>query len=217
MSHQRNSKLGTGLTIRLFAVAASIVVVAWSQFVAAQQQTPNAALQARARFLEGHKQTGSIGNGYRPWSAWTYQESARRHAEALNAYGQNVKQLPPATAKEHLDEIRKNVAATKSEIAKLGDKAVKEADVKNHVDALTKHLHECEQLCASMEETIGKDGVDTVKMCAQCSGLSEKLKAAETEHRALLKKLGLEPPTSTAAPAEHQHEKTKVAPSKKDQ
>lgn len=214
MSYHRYCKLGVGFRIQFIAIIASTVFAVWSQFAAAQQQTPNAALQARSRFLEGHKQTGTIGNGYRPWSAWTYQESARRHAEALNAYGKNVKQLPSATAKEHIEEIRKNVTASKAEIAKLGDEAAREADVKNHVDALTKYLSECEQLCTSMEKTIGQDGVDTVKMCAHCSGLSEKLKAAETEHRALLKKLGLEPPTSSV---DHQHEKTNVSPAKKAQ
>jgi molecular chaperone DnaK (HSP70) len=203
--------------MRLLAVAAAMIFINCSQFAAAQKQTPNAALQARARFLEGHQRSGSMGNGYRPWSAWTYQESARRHAEALNTYGKHVKQLPAATAKEHLEEIRKNVTASKAEIAKLGDEAAKEADVKNHVDALTKYLMECEQLCASMEKTIGKDGVETVKMCAHCSGLIEKLTAAEKEHRALLKKLGLEPPTSPADHSGSNPEKAGVAPAKKVQ
>lgn len=213
MSHQRNNSLGAGSSMRLMAVVASIVFLAWSQYAAAQPQATNAALQARARFLQGHKQTGSIGNGYRPWSAWTYQDSARRNAEALSTYGQHVQQLPPATAKEHLDEIRKNVAATKAEIAKLGDEAAREADVKNDVDALTKHLTECEQLCAMMDKAIGENEVDAAKVCAHCSGLEDKLKAAEAEHRALLKKLGIEPPKGAA---EHQHEKTDAAPVKKD-
>jgi len=99
-----------------------------AQFAAAQTPT-NAALQARARMLERHKQSGSIGNGYRPWSAWTYQQSARTHTQALNAYGQNCKQLPAATAREHLTAIQQNVAATRKEIAKLGDEAAKEAEV----------------------------------------------------------------------------------------
>lgn len=215
MNPQHKGTSNVGFRMQLLAVIAFTGFVGWSQFAAAQQQTPNAALQARARFLEGHNRTGSMGNGYRPWSAWTYQESARRHAEALNTYGKHVKQLPPATAKEHLDEIRKNVAASKAEIAKLGDEAAKEADVKNHVDALTKQLTECEQLCASMEKTIGEEGVDTVKMCAHCFGLTEKLKMAETEHRALLKKLGLEPPKSPASHSEHHPEKAGVAPAKK--
>jgi cytochrome c556 len=205
------------LTTRHVAAVAAVVLAGLSQFAIAQQQTPNAALQARARMMKQHKQTGSMGNGYRPWSAWTYQRSARRNAEALSTYGQNVQQIPPATAKEHLDEIRKNLAATKSEIAKLGDEAAQEADVKHDVGVLTKHLTECEQLCASIEKAIGEGEVDTEKVCAHCSGLEDKLKAAEAEHRALLKKLGLEPPKSAADHAEHQPKKTNGAPAKKDQ
>lgn len=53
----------------------------------------------------------------------------------------------PIEGKEHLDAIRQNVTATKTEIAKLGPEAAKEADVKQHVDALEKHLAECEKLC----------------------------------------------------------------------
>jgi cytochrome c556 len=187
---------------RLSAALGAIVLVAMTQFAEAQTPT-NAALQARARMQQRHKQTGSIGNGYRPYSAWTYQNSARTHAQALNAYGQNCKQLPPATAKEHLDAIRQNVTATKTEIAKLGPEAAKEADVKQHVDALEKHLAECEKLCGMMEKTISQDGVETVQMCAHCSGLEQKLKAAETEHRALLKKLSIEPPAPAHDHGEH--------------
>jgi hypothetical protein len=86
------------------------------------------------------------------------------------------------------------------EIAKLGPEAAKEADVKQHVDGLEKHLAKCEKLCGMMETTIGQDGVETVQMCAHSSGLEQKLKAAEAEHGALLKKLGIEPPVPEKTP-----------------
>lgn len=173
----------------------------------AQQQTFNAAGKARARMQQSHKQTGSIGNGYRPWSAWSYQNSARANARVLSAYGQNCQQVPPATVKEHLGQVRKDIVATKAEIAKLGADAAKEADVKEHVDALEKHLAECEQLCGLIEKTIGQDGVETKQFCAHCSGLEEKLKAAEKEHLELLKKLGIELPAPAGDHSEHQKEK----------
>lgn len=217
MSYQRITMLY--VSMRLAAVIGSMVVVALSQFAVGQdpRTAPNAALQARARMLQGYQRSGSIGNGYRPRSAWAYQGSAQAHAQALNAAGRDSKQLPPATAKEHLDAIRQNVAATKAEIDKLGEKAAQEAAVKENVDALSKDLAECEKLCAMMEKTIGNDGVDAVQMCAHCSGLEQKLKAAETEHRALLKKLGIEPPMSAAEHAAHEHENDGSAPAKKDQ
>ncbi len=189
-------------TTRLAAALGVIFLMTMTQF--AQAQTPtNAALQARAKMQQRHNQTGSVGGGYRPYSAWTYQNSARTHAQALNAYGQNCQQLPPATAKEHLDAIRQNVTATQKEIAKLGPEAAQEAEVKEHVVALEKHLAECEKLCGMMEKTIGADGVETTQMCAHCSGLEAKLKAAEAEHRALLKKLGIELPAAAAEHANH--------------
>lgn len=200
----------------LFAALLSSAVLAMSAHFAEAQTPTNAALKARAKMQERHKQTGSIGGGYRPWSAWTYQQSARTHTQALSAYGQNCQQLPAATAREHLSAIQQNVAATRKEIAKLGDEAAKEAEVQQKVVALQKHLEECEKLCGMMTKTITEDGVETVQMCAHCSGLEAKLKAAEAEHQALLKELGIAPPASAAAHGDHEHEhKTDAQPEKK--
>ena len=200
----------------LFAALLSSAVLAMSAHFAEAQTPTNAALKARAKMQERHKQTGSIGGGYRPWSAWTYQQSARTHTQALSAYGQNCQQLPAATAREHLSAIQQNVAATRKEIAKLGDEAAKEAEVQQKVVALQKHLEECEKLCGMMTKTITDDGVETVQMCAHCSGLEAKLKAAEAEHQALLKELGIAPPAPAAAHGDHEHEhKTDAQPEKK--
>lgn len=207
----------------LFAALLGLAMLAMSgPNVSAQQPSPNfkpatnAALQMRAKMQQRHKQSGSIGGGYRPWSAWTYQQSARTHTQALNAYGQYCKQLPAATAHEHLSAIQQNVAATRKEIAKLGDEAAKEAEVQQRVVALQQHLEECEQLCGMMAKTITEDGVETVQMCAHCSGLEAKLKAAEAEHQALLKELGIESPAAAAAHGDHDHEhKAGTQPEKK--
>lgn len=196
-----------------FAALLGTAMLALSSQTAMAQ---NAALQARAKMQQRHQQSGSIGGGYRPWSAWTYQQSARTHTQALNAYGQNCKQLPAATAREHLSAIQQNVTATRKEIAKLGEEAAKEAGVHEKVVALQKHLEECEKLCGMMTKTITEDGVETVQMCAHCSGLEAKLKAAEVEHEALLKELGIAPPASAAAHDDHGHEhKTDAQPEKK--
>lgn len=200
------------------ALLGSAIMVMPESTSSAQQ--PNSsfkpATNAALKMQQQHKQTGSIGGGYRPWSAWTYQQSARTHAQALNAYGQNCKQLPAATAREHLSAIQENLAATKKEIAKLGDEATKEAGVHEKVVALQKHLVECEKLCGMMSKTITEDGVEAVQMCAHCSGLEAKLKAAEAEHQALLKELGIATPASAAAHGDHEHEhKTDAQPEKK--
>jgi len=191
----------------------SVVLAMSSQF--ADAQTPsNAALQARAKMQQRHQQTGSIGGGYRPWSAWSYQQSARTHTQVLNAYGQNCNQLPAATAREHLATIQQNVAASKKEIAKLGDEAAKEAEVQENVVALQKHLDECEKLCGMMAKTITEVGVETVQMCAHCSGLEAKLKAVDAQHEALLKELGIAP-QAPAANADHDDHKSDAQPATK--
>ncbi|MEZ5940233.1 MAG: hypothetical protein R3C18_02500 [Planctomycetaceae bacterium] len=195
------------------ALLSLAMMVMTTQFAAAQSPT-NAALQARAKMQQRHQQTGSIGGGYRPYSAWTYQNSAQSHAQALNSYGQNCQQLPAATAREHLTAIQQNVAATRKEIAKLGEEASKEAEVREQVVALEKHLAECEKLCGMMEKTITDDGVETVQMCAHCTGLEAKLKAAGVEHQALLKKLGIEPPIPASPHGDHDH-KSDAEPVKK--
>lgn len=189
---------------------------------AAVAQKPDSGLYKPAtnsslRMQQQHQKTGTIGGGYRPWSAWTYQQSARTHTQALNAYGQGCKQLPAETAREHLSAIQQNVVATRKEIAKLGDEASKEAEVHEKVVALQKHLEECEELCDMMAKTITEDGVETVRMCAHCSGLEAKLKAAEAQHHAILKEFGIEVPAAAAAHGDHNHAHKTGVPSEKKQ
>ncbi len=205
----------TAIRTRLTVALSAVVLVTMTHFAEAQTPT-NAALQARAKMQQRHKQTGSVGRGYRPYSAWTYQNSARTHAQALNAYGRNSQQLPPETAREHLTEIQRNLAATRKEITKLGPEAAQEAEVQEHVVALEKHLAECEKLCGMMEKTIGEDRVEAAQMCAHCSGLEAKLKEAEAEHRALLKKLGIDLPAAAADHGEHHPKKGDADGTKKE-
>ncbi|WP_437193049.1 hypothetical protein [Planctomicrobium sp. SH527] len=185
----------------------ALTLIALPTLASAQQQTFNAAGQARAKMQKSHSRTGMVGGGYRPWSVWSYQKSARVHAQVLNAYGQNCKQVPPEIVKEHLGQVRKDIVAAKAEVKKFGADAAKEADVKKHLDALEKQLTECEQLCGMMEKTIGQDGVETTQFCAHCSDLETKLKAAELEHTELLKKLGIKLPVPKSDHVDHEKQK----------
>ncbi|WP_437193678.1 hypothetical protein [Planctomicrobium sp. SH527] len=184
-------------TVKYFlsAVCAVSLLVTPSLLVA-QQQTFNAAGKARARMQQSHKQTGAIGEGYRPWTAWSYQNSARVNSQVLNAYGQNCQQVLPETAREHLGQVRKDLASTKSEIAKIGADVAKEAGIKEDVDALEKHLTECEQICNSIETSIGQTDVETKHFCAHCTALEAKIRSVEKEHLELLKNIGVELPSS---------------------
>lgn len=177
-------------------IAGMIILVATAGHTYSREPS-NAALQARARMQKSHSQRGSIGNGYRPWSAWTYQRAAQTHAQALNAYGKNNEQVAPATAEEHLTEIKRNLSAAKTEIEKLGSEAAQDAEVQDEVKALENTLAECQQLCGKMEKSIGDEKVDTAELCSHCSGLEEKLKKVEKEHQALMKSLGIELPADS--------------------
>ena len=184
---------------RLFTkVVAFTVCLGLSGIAAAQSKGVPRAHQA---FVESHQRNGTVGNGYRPYSAWTYQNSAAAHAQALSAYGEACKQLPPATAKEHLAEVRRNVAATKKEIAKIGPDVEKEADLKKTIDALQKTLTECEELCGHAEAAVGENEVQSKPFCAHCSSLTSKLDMAKKQHDELIRKLGIPHPTAPA-PAE---------------
>jgi cytochrome c556 len=183
------------------AVAFSLCV-ALAGTVQAQSQSFNAAGQGRQRFLESHQRTGTVGNGYRPYSAWTYQNSAASHAQALSAYGEGCQQLPPETAKEHLAEVRRNVTATKKEISKLGPDVEKDAELKKTIDSLQKTLAECEELCGHADAAIGDKEVQSKPFCAHCSSLTGKLEQARKQHDELIQKLGIPHPAAAAAAPE---------------
>jgi hypothetical protein len=196
-----------GLIIVMCAIAGSAL--------AQKPSSVNAALQARDRMLQSHRQSGSFSGGYRPFSTWSYHNSARTQARALNAYGQNCPQVPPATAKEHLTEIRKNVASATQELSKFTDEAAKQADVKEHVDAIKKHQEVATKLCDRMEKAIGEEKVDCAELCECCQGIDKELKAAEDEHRRLMDKIGIKLPDADAHEhGEHEHAPKEKAPAK---
>lgn len=184
---------------RLTKVLAFTLCLGLASAAFAQSQSFNAAGQGRQRFLESHQRTGTVGNGYRPYSAWTYQNAAATHARALSAYGEGCKQLPPETAKEHLSEVRRNVAAAKKEVAKLGPDVAKDAELKTMIDSLQKTLTECEELCGHAEGAVGDKEVQSKPFCAHCSSLTSKLEQAKKQHDELIQKLGIPHPAAAAA------------------
>lgn len=155
-----------------------------------------------------HRRMGATGkNGYRPMSSHAYQSTARVHARALHSYGQNIEQVPVETVQEHLTQIKTNVAATKAEIAKLPPEAVAVPGVKEHLDAISKQLAECEKMCSMADKSAAGAKADNVAMCEHCVGLEKKLKAIQAEEAAMLKKLGIELPKNAEDHGEHEQGK----------
>jgi hypothetical protein len=159
---------------------------------------------------QSYSQRGSMGGGYRPYSAWSYQQNARMHAQGLNTYAKTVDKCSPETVKEHVAEVKKSVAAAKKEVAKLGDEAAKKAQVKEHVDAMLKHFDEAEKMCTMMEESASDGKV----VCDCCKTIDDELKAAEGEHKKMLETLGLPVPGPVSEALGEQE--AKGAPAKKD-
>jgi hypothetical protein len=114
--------------------------------------------------------------------------------QALTAYGESCPQVAPATAKEHLAEIQRNLEASAKELKKFSAEAAQEADVKQHVDKIREHQSAALAKCVEMEQAIGKETVDCAELCACCASIDKELKAAEQEHRKLLEKVGIPAP-----------------------
>src|SRR5262245_35243268 len=145
---------------RLLAVCLIVAISALADVASAQQGragSVNAALKARDQMLGSYRQSGTIAGGYRPLSAWGYRNAARVQAQALNAYGEACPQVAPATANEHLAEIKRNLEASAKELEKFSAEAAQQADVKQHVDKIREHQSAALAKCGEMEQAIGKE------------------------------------------------------------
>ena len=141
----------------------------------------------------GAKMRGEFGRGFRPHTAKTYTWQARTNASVLYHYGQQYPQLPPATAQEHVREIRRNLDAARKEYAKIGSGLSQEMELKPHIDAIDKRLAAADKVCRMLEQHVTAGALNRQTMCAHCADLTKELKALEAEHDALMKKLGVEP------------------------
>jgi hypothetical protein len=177
----RPKRIAVLLTAAMFVLASS---------VQAQDRRSafNAAQQAQL------KQRGTVGGGYRPYSAWTYQNTARNHAQALYTYGEECERVDPATAREHLTEIKRNVEMAQTELEKIGEEATTQGKLEERIAALRKRYEACAEACGMIETTIGEDGVEKEPLCSHCNSLKKELDGAEAEFKALMKELGIEVP-----------------------
>lgn len=185
---------------RLFVMACAVATTSLILLEVAVAQQSDIA-QRRLRPGSGWQQRGEIGTGYRPRSAATYQQAARTHAQALDAYGRTSQQLPKATVQEHLSEIQRNLDASRKELDKLGDDLANHPELKPHLDAIRKHHEAAAKMCEQIGAAASGDTVDTAAVCECCVSIESELKAAEKEHNALLKKLGIELAPPKAKPA----------------
>ncbi len=165
--------------------------------VAVAQQKSNfpgkPANTGRQEMNNSYHSGGQFSNGYRPLSTWSYQNSARSHAQALGIQGQNVKKIDPQTAKEHVAEVKRNVEASRKELTKIDMATAQKADILEHVSAMKKHYDAAEKCCSDAEHHIaGNAGSAELASC--CKDMDKHLADAEAEHKKLMDLLNIELP-----------------------
>lgn len=139
-----------------------------------------------------YNRSGTVGQGYRPLSTWSYQNSARVNAQSLYLYGENCPEVPATTVKEHVSEIRRNVAAANEELNKLDEDTVRNGKIEDEVQSLRQNYQAIEEHCGMAEKCITGSKVDVAELCACCGSLEDELDAAHKTHQQLLDKLGIE-------------------------
>lgn len=132
------------------------------------------------------------GNLYLPHSASAYQRSAMEHARVLNYYGRNYKAVPKEVTQQHLSEIKRNIDASKKELAKLKPEATKDKKLQKPLAAIEAHLAKCDEHCAMLTDESRKgDGSDSEVICDCCLKIESELEAAESENTKLKEQLGV--------------------------
>lgn len=132
------------------------------------------------------------GQYYLPHSASAYQRAAMEHARALNYYGQNYQAAPQEITQQHLSEIKRNVAASKKELAKLKPEAAKDKSLQKPLAAIEEHLANCDEYCRMLTDEAGKsDGSDGKVIGDCCERIANELQAAEVENDKIKQHLGV--------------------------
>ncbi|QDT52749.1 hypothetical protein Pan44_07610 [Caulifigura coniformis] len=186
------------MSLRAFTTLSAVVLALGTASLLPAQNFPGKpANPGRQEMSNSYRSRGSFSNGYRPSMTYSYQQSARSHAQALSSQGQTVKQLDPQTAREHVAEVKKNVESSKKELAKIDQTAAKNAEIVQHIDAMKKHYEAAEKCCVDAEKHITDDPKEA-ELASCCADMDKHLAAAEAEHKKLMELLHIELPKPAA-------------------
>jgi lipoate-protein ligase A len=126
------------------------------------------------------------GSAYREWSSNSYRTAAYGHATALDEYSRTYTYIPEETAKEHAAEIRRNVTAVKTELAKLAPTAKTDKSLAKHIDTLNAKYDKVLADCTAVETECAKgEKADLKKVTEGSNRMSSDLKTAEADHKSL--------------------------------
>lgn len=186
------------MSLRTFLTVSALALAFAADTPASAQNFPGKpANPGRQEMNNSYRSQGSFSQGYRPSMTYSYQQSARSHAQALRSQGQTVKKIDPQTAKEHVAEVKRNVGSAKKEIAKIDMTSAQKAEIAQHIEAMKKHYDAAEKCCADAEHMISDDPKET-ELAACCVDMDKHLAAAEAEHKKLMELLHIELPKPDA-------------------
>lgn len=138
-----------------------------------------------------HKITG---DAYRPYTARTYQRHAINHAQTLGHYGRTHTAVPVETAKEHATEIRRNLEATKKELAKLTPEIKDDKVALELLAGIQAHHAKATAACDILDAASAKPSPEGVTIANCCTDMVKELQAADELHDKLMQHLGVPPP-----------------------
>jgi hypothetical protein len=185
------------MSSRLIQSLSAVVLTAAACSVTSAQNFPGKpANPGRQEMHNAYRAQGSFAQGYRPSMTYSYQQSARSHAQALSSEGRTVQKIDPQTAQEHVAEVKRNISAAKKELAKIDMTSAQKAEIAQHIDAMKKHYEAAEKCCGDAEKHITDDPKEA-ELASCCADMDKHLAAAEAEHKKLMDLLQIELPKPT--------------------
>jgi hypothetical protein len=127
----------------------------------------------------------TLGDDYYFYAGETYGLHAYDHADVLGHYAATGKAVPQDVVKEHADEIRSNVAASKKAYSKLSAKAKDHPEIAKHLKAIEQH----HAAAAAAADKLSASKGDAKAVATHSADVQKSLKSAAGEHQQLIKKL----------------------------
>jgi len=185
------------MSLRIVPTLPAIALIATCSIASAQSFPGKPANPGRQEMHNAYRSQGSFSQGYRPSMTYSYQQSARSHAQALSSQGRTVEKINPETAKEHVAEVKRNISAAKKELGKVDMAAAQKAEIAQHIEAMKKHYEAAEKCCTDAEKHITSDPKEA-DLASCCADMDKHLAAAEAEHKKLMDLLHIELPKPAA-------------------
>jgi hypothetical protein len=146
------------------------------------------------------KVRGEYGETYTPASRSLLH--ARDYADDFHSYVQQTQQnkelVDPEVAKEHAEELGRNIAMLQKHLVRMRKHAAGDKETLASLDVIDKHVKEAAKAQAALAAIVAKPPVDAEAAEKYSDEASKSLNLAIAEHDKLMKKLAMA--TRKAAP-----------------